>query len=69
MMFNKNLYVAEIYAHGENLAQAASVIGCCESWHSQKINGKADFTREEIQAYRDHYGCTDEKTIAIFFGT
>lgn len=66
-MFNKDLYRSEVIAHGDTLKDAAAVIGCSEAGHSLKVNGKSDFTREEIERFRDHYGTTDEKLVSIFF--
>ncbi len=68
-MFNKDLYRAEVIAHGDTMKDAAIVIGCSEAGHSLKVNGKSDFTREEIERFRDHYGTPDDRLVGIFFAS
>lgn len=66
-MFNKDLFRAKLMEHGKTLKDAAQSIGCSESTLSRKVNGISDFTRNEIQLFRQALKLSPEDVERIFF--
>lgn len=66
-MFNKDLFRAKIVANGKTMKDAATAIGCSEASLSRKVNGTSDFTRNEIQLFREAFGLSSEDVYSIFF--
>lgn len=67
-MVNKNLFKGKVYSVGDNLYRCAKAIGCSQDNLSKKLNGKSNFTVEQIEMFVRHYKCTAEETMRIFFG-
>lgn len=66
-MFNRDLFRAKIVANGKTMKDAATAIGCSEASLSRKVNGTSDFTRNEIQLFREAFGLSSEEVSLIFF--
>lgn len=66
-MFDKDLFRAKLMEHGKTLKDAAQSIGCSESTLSRKVNGISDFTRNEIQLFRQAFRLSREDIERIFF--
>lgn len=66
-MFNKDLFRAKVVANGKTMKDAATAIGCSEASLSRKVNGISDFTRNEIQLFREAFDLNPEEVEQIFF--
>lgn len=66
-MVNKNLFKGKVYSVGDNLYKAAKAIGCSQDNLSKKLNGKSNFTVDQIKMFVEHYKCTPDETVRIFF--
>lgn len=67
VLFNKDLFRAKLVEHGKTMRDTAVVIGCSEAALSRKVNGISDFTRNEIQLFRQAFRLTAEEVDRIFF--
>lgn len=66
-MFNERKFRATIVEHYGTLSSTAMVLGISDVTLRRKMEGVSDFTRNEIQQFRLHYGLTAEEVDAIFF--
>ena len=66
-MFNRDLFRAKIVEHGKTMKDVAAAIGCSEASLSRKVNGLSDFTRKEIQLFKQMFGVTAADIERIFF--
>lgn len=66
-MFNRDLFRAKVVERGKTMRDAATAIGCSEATLSRKVNGLSDFTRNEIQLFRQSFGLSPEEVEHIFF--
>ena len=66
-MFNRDLFRAKIVENGKTMKDAAVAIGCSEAALSRKANGTSDFTRNEIQLFRQAFGLSSTEVENIFF--
>lgn len=66
-MFKKDLFRAKVIEHGKTMRDAAIVMGCSEAALSRKVNGISDFTRNEIQLFRQAFGLSADDVEHIFF--
>lgn len=66
-MFNRDLFRAKIVENGKTMKDAAAAIGCSEAALSRKVNGISDFTRNEIQLFRQAFGLSTAEVESIFF--
>ena len=66
-MFNKNLFRAKIVEHGLTLRAVAEILGMTEPTLHRKMKGESEFTRNEIQLFREKLGLSIEEVEAIFF--
>lgn len=57
-------YIAE---RGKTLTDFEAALGISKAALYRKMNGKSEFTREEIQKAIFWLGLSDEETMAIFF--
>lgn len=67
IVFNKNLFRAKCVEKGVTLEQVAGIIGVNQSTLYRKMNGKSDFTRNEIQLFRSEMGLSCDDVQNIFF--
>lgn len=66
-MFKKDLFRAKVIEHGKTMRDAAIVMGCSEAALSRKVNGISDFTRNEIQLFRQAFNLSAADVEHIFF--
>lgn len=66
-MFNKDHFQAKYIEHGLNAADVAKIMGINLATLSRKMNGKSDFTRNEIQLFRSKLGLSAREIDYIFF--
>ena len=66
-MFNRDLFRAKIVERGKTMRDVAVAIGCSEATLSRKVNGISDFTRNEIQLFRQSFCLSSEEVEHIFF--
>ena len=66
-MFQLNLFNAKLAACKVSKGEIAATIGCNESTLYRKLNGKSDFTRNEIQMIRQKLKLSAEEIENIFF--
>lgn len=66
-MFKKELFRAKVIERGKTMRDAAIAIGCSEATLSRKINGISDFTRNEIQLFRQAFDLSVDDVEHIFF--
>ncbi len=66
-MFRLNLFNAKLAACEVSKMEIATTIGCNEATLYRKMNGKSDFTRNEIQMIRQRLNLSAEEIEAIFF--
>lgn len=66
-MFKKDLFRAKVMERGKTMRDAALAMGCSEATLSRKINGISDFTRNEIQLFRQAFGLSADDVENIFF--
>lgn len=66
-MFKKDLFRAKVMERGKTMRDAALVMGCSEATLSRKINGISDFTRNEIQLFRQAFDLSADDVENIFF--
>ena len=64
---NTNELKAAMKRHDDTQEKLAEALGLQVSGVSERVNGKVEFRRSEINAIRQRYGLTDQETIAIFF--
>lgn len=66
-MFKKDLFRAKVMECGKTMRDAAVAMGCSEATLSRKINGISDFTRNEIQLFRQAFNLSPDDVEHIFF--
>ena len=66
-MFNKNEFCGKIRAHGLTLEQMANYLDINSATLSRKMNGKSDFTRNEIEMISRKLALTLEELQLLFF--
>lgn len=66
-MFKRDLFRAEVFKHGKTMKDVALAIGCSEASLSRKVNGISDFTRNEIQRFRQMFNLSATEIEKIFF--
>lgn len=66
-MFKKDLFRAKVIEHGKTMRDAVIVMGCSEAALSRKVNGISDFTRNEIQLFRQAFNLSVADVEHIFF--
>ena len=64
---NRNKLIVKIKEQGKTIQQMAAEVGISLTAMSRKINGKTQFTREEIEKIADLLELTNEELLAIFF--
>lgn len=68
-MFDKKKFQMKLFEYGKGVKDAANAIGCNEVTLYRKMNGTSDFTRNEIQLFRQAFHLTVEEVEAIFFAS
>lgn len=58
---------SKMVLHGDTQSKLAEALGMTCPMMSDRMNGKVDFRRSEINAIRARYELTDEETMQIFF--
>lgn len=66
-MFKINLFKAALAANSRTAKDAAEAIGVNEATLYRKMNGKSDFTRNEIQLIRQFLHLSADEVERIFF--
>ena len=66
-MFRVNLFKAKLVACGKSAKDVAVILGINEATLYRKMNGKSDFTRNEIQIVRQALAMTTDEVENIFF--
>lgn len=66
-MFNKNQFCGAVRANGLNLENIARYLGINPATLTRKMNGKSDFTRNEIEMLRRKLSLNANEIQAIFF--
>lgn len=66
-MVKKNLLEAKMKIYGDTQKDLAEVIGISLQTFNLKLNGKSEFTRDEIQKIKVRYNLTAEEIDEIFF--
>lgn len=66
-MFNKQQFKAKLVLKDKTMKDMAAAMGINEATLNRKVNGHSEFTRNEIQAYRNALGLNAEETDAVFF--
>jgi transcriptional regulator with XRE-family HTH domain len=64
---NTNELKAVMKRHDDTQEKLAEVLGLQVSGVSERVNGKIEFRRSEINAIRERYNLSAEETIKIFF--
>lgn len=66
-MFDRKRFRAKVIEKGLTLQKIAEIMGIKEATLYRKMNGDSDFTRNEIQLFREKLGLSAAETDAIFF--
>lgn len=66
-MFNKNEFCGRVRSKGLTLEKIAEYLGINSATLTRKMNGKSDFTRNEIEMLRKKLALTTEELQLIFF--
>lgn len=66
-MFQKNLFLAKLKEKDLTQEDAAKIIGVSATTLYRKMNGRSDFTRNEIQLFRSEFELTSAEVDDIFF--
>ena len=66
-MFDRKRFRAKIIENGLTFKDISNILGIKESTLYRKMSGESDFTRNEIQLFREKLGLTAEETDNIFF--
>ena len=66
-MVNKQEFRAAMIRNGDRQEDLAKAIGLTTPTLSDKMNGKADFWRKEIEAISVRYSLSAEDIVRIFF--
>ena len=67
-MVKKNLLEAKMKIFGDTQSDLAEALEISLSTFNYKLNGKSEFTRDEIQKIKERYNLTAEEIDEIFFG-
>lgn len=68
-MFNKAMFKSKIVEMGSSIREVAAIMGCNEGTLYRKMDGKSDFTRNEIQLFRQAFNLGADDIERIFFCT
>lgn len=66
-MFNKSLFRDTLVEHNLTIKKAAQIVGINEVTLYRKMSGESDFTRNEIQLFREKLSLSESEMNAIFF--
>lgn len=66
-MFDRKKFRAKIIENGLTFRDVSAILGIKETTLYRKMSGKSDFTRNEIQLFREKLKLTAEETDSIFF--
>ena len=66
-MFMANLFKAKLAELNKSVSEIAVIIGVNQATLHRKMNGKSDFTRNEIQLIRHALSLTNNEVCNIFF--
>lgn len=69
MMFRVDLFKARLAESNKSVRDVANILGCNESTLYRKMSGESDFTRNEIQLFRQAFDLSPAEVEAIFFAT
>lgn len=64
---NSNKLRSVMVLHGDTGGKLAAAIGISQQSLSAKINGKRQFTQDEIRKIKERYGLSAEEVDEIFF--
>jgi hypothetical protein len=64
---NINLLKSKMALRGDRMQDLGVCLGVTVSAISNKINGKVEFSRVDVQKIIDRYGLTPDETHEIFF--
>ncbi|NSB16492.1 helix-turn-helix domain-containing protein [Clostridium beijerinckii] len=64
---NVNLLKAQIALKGKKISEVSETLKISKSAFYRKLNGKSDFTRQEICDLINYLGIDTEKAMEIFF--
>lgn len=66
-MLDKNKFKYYVANKNLTLAEVAAKLGMNPATLSKKLNGTTDFTRQEIQMFKDIIGLSEAEMLSIFF--
>lgn len=66
-MFDKNKFKYFAATRNLTMAEVAQKIGVNPATLSKKLNGSTDFTRSEMQRFKEALSLSDEEVVSIFF--
>ena len=66
-MFDRKKFRAKIIEKGLTIRDISIILGIKEATLYRKMSGESDFTRNEIQLFRESLKLTAEETESIFF--
>ena len=64
---NTNELKAAMKRHDDTQEKLAEALGLQVSGVSERVNGKVEFRRSEINTIRERYNLSPEETVRIFF--
>lgn len=64
---NTNELKAEMKRNNDTQEKLAEALDICVSGVNDRVNGRVEFRRSEINTIRQRYHLSDEDTIRIFF--
>lgn len=66
-MLDKNKFKYFAATRNLTMAEVAKKIGINPATLSKKLNGSTDFTRSEMQRFKEALGLSEDEMISIFF--
>lgn len=66
-MFDRQMFHSKIIEKGMTIKDISVILGIRETTLYRKMNGISDFTRNEIQLFREKLNLSADETDAIFF--
>lgn len=67
-MFSKNRFKSKCVEHGLKAVEVARIMKISPTTLYRKLSGESDFTRSEIQAFKERLGLSADEVAYIFFG-
>ena len=67
-MLNKSRFKAKYIERGLKAAEVARMMKISPTTLYRKLSGESDFTRSEIQAFKERLGLSADEVAYIFFG-